>query len=164
MTEPTSPPPIEIRPAAEGDLPALGRLAGELVRLHHGWDAQRFFLPENVERGYQWWFGRELKEKDAILLAAVREGAVVGYAYGRIEERDWNMLLDAHAALHDILVDDAVRGHGVAERLLEAFVAAAKERGAPRMVLSTAFSNTRAQAFFEKHGFRRTMVEMTREL
>ena len=57
-----------------------------------------------------------------------------------------------------------MRGRGVAEAVLEAFTAEAERRGAPRVVLSTAHGNTRAQAFFEKHGFRRTMVEMTREL
>ena len=37
-------------------------------------------------------------------------------------------------------------------------------RGAPRVVLSTAFRNEAAQRLFERMGFRRTMVEMTREL
>jgi RimJ/RimL family protein N-acetyltransferase len=35
--------------------------------------------------------------------------------------------------------------------------------GAPRVVLLTAWQNDGAQALFEKAGFRRTMVEMTRE-
>jgi RimJ/RimL family protein N-acetyltransferase len=37
-------------------------------------------------------------------------------------------------------------------------------RDAPRVVLSTAARNERAQRFFERAGFRRTMVEFTREL
>jgi RimJ/RimL family protein N-acetyltransferase len=37
-------------------------------------------------------------------------------------------------------------------------------RGAPRVVLSTAARNARAQRLFASAGFRDTMIEMTREL
>jgi ribosomal protein S18 acetylase RimI-like enzyme len=40
----------------------------------------------------------------------------------------------------------------------------AQDRGAPRVVLGTAEQNEPAQRLFERLGFRRTMVEMTREL
>jgi ribosomal protein S18 acetylase RimI-like enzyme len=48
--------------------------------------------------------------------------------------------------------------------LLDATVAKLKSRGAPRVVLSTTAQNAAAQRLFEQAGFRRTMVEMTREL
>jgi hypothetical protein len=35
--------------------------------------------------------------------------------------------------------------------------------GAPRVVLMTAFLNEPARRFFERRGFRATMLEMTRE-
>jgi ribosomal protein S18 acetylase RimI-like enzyme len=38
------------------------------------------------------------------------------------------------------------------------------KRGAPRAVLSTAEKNAGAHRLFEREGFRRTMIEMTREL
>ena len=38
-----------------------------------------------------------------------------------------------------------------------------KALGAPRVLLHTAWQNADAHAFFEKLGFRRTMLEMTRE-
>jgi ribosomal protein S18 acetylase RimI-like enzyme len=66
--------------------------------------------------------------------------------------------------LHDILVDPAHRGHGVGRMLLDATLAALKDLGAPRVVLSTAERNEAAQCLFERAGFRRTMIEMTREL
>lgn len=154
-----------VRAATEADLAALGRLAGELVRQHHAYDARRFLLPRNVEEGYRGWFARELTNDDAILLVAEGEdGAILGYAYGRIEERDWNMLLDRHAALHDILVDASARGRKVGEALVEAFLAVARERRVPRVVLHSASPNFAAQKLFAKHGFRPTMVEMTCEL
>ena len=48
--------------------------------------------------------------------------------------------------------------------LLEETLAFLKSRGAPRVVLSTAEQNEHAQRLFASAGFRRTMVEMTREL
>jgi ribosomal protein S18 acetylase RimI-like enzyme len=52
----------------------------------------------------------------------------------------------------------------VGGKLLEATVAALREKGAPRVVLSTAQQNEAAQHLFEHAGFRRTMIEMTREI
>ena len=67
-------------------------------------------------------------------------------------------------ALYDIIVDPAHRAHGIGRRLLDAAIAELKAKGAPRVVLSTAQRNEPAQRLFEKAGFRRTMIEMTREL
>src|SRR5581483_11746782 len=73
-----------VRPATQADLGTVARYAAELVRLHHGYDPQRFMLNEPVEEGYRWWLGRELSNPEAIVLVALREGALVGYAYGRL--------------------------------------------------------------------------------
>lgn len=152
-----------IRPAREDDLEAVAALAGKLVRMHHGFDPARFFLPDDVERGYAWWLGRELGRPEVVLLVAERAGKVVGYAYGRLEERDWNALLDACGALHDVWVEASERRRGLASSLCEATFAELVRRGAPRIVLATAAANPTAQAFFERLGFRRTMIEMARE-
>ena len=66
--------------------------------------------------------------------------------------------------LYDIVVDPAHRRNGVGRMLLDATLAALRARGAPRVVLSTAERNTAAQHLFDRAGFRRTMIEMTREL
>ena len=41
--------PFVIRPAETRDLPLVGRLAGQLVRLHHATDPARFLLVDGVE-------------------------------------------------------------------------------------------------------------------
>ena len=56
------------------------------------------------------------------------------------------------------------RGRGVGRALLNAAVEALTMPQAPRVMLSTAERNTSAQGFFERMGFRSTMVEMTKEL
>ena len=145
----------------EPDLPAVSRLAAMLVRQHHRFDADRFMLIEPVEQGYRWFLGTQLGNPDVVLLVAELEGAIVGYLYGAVEERDWNMLLDQHGAIHDVFVDEAARRRGVGRALLtEAF--RRLEPRVPRIVLSSATANHEAQRLFASVGFRPTMVEMTR--
>jgi ribosomal protein S18 acetylase RimI-like enzyme len=88
---------------------------------------------------------------------------VIGYSYASVEGYDWMSLRGPAGVLNDIIVDPGFRGHGVGRRLLEATLAELKSLGAPRVVLSTAQQNEAAQHLFENAGFRRTMIEMTRE-
>lgn len=152
-----------LRPPRRDELATVARLAGKLVRMHHAFDAQRFFLPDRVEEGYAWWFEREMGRRDVVLLVAERANIIVGYAYGRLEERDWNQLLDACGALHDVWVEESERRRGVAAKLVNAVIKALEAKGAPRVVLHTAAPNAAAQALFARFGFRQTMIEMTRE-
>lgn len=155
---------IEIRKATRRDLPRIAKLAGCLVRQHREFDAQRFLFIDDPETGYAWWFGKELANPKALILSARLDGKLVGYAYARLEPRDWNALLDAHGALHDIYVDESARGRGVAKRLLQRVAAELRARGAPRVVLHTSVKNRAAQKLFAAAGFRKTMLEMTCEL
>ncbi|MDP9036967.1 MAG: GNAT family N-acetyltransferase [Myxococcota bacterium] len=151
-----------VRCAEERDLPRLGQLAGGLVRMHHEADPKRFMLVDDVEQGYARWFSSELQRAEAIVLVADRGDEVVGYAYGRLEGRDWNMLLDRHGVVHDVYVDAKVRRCGAGRWLLHTLVEELEGRGAPRIVLSTMVANEAAQRLFRSCGFRATMLEMTR--
>jgi ribosomal protein S18 acetylase RimI-like enzyme len=98
-----------------------------------------------------------------VVLAAVRGRTVVGYAYGRIEPRDWNALRDRCGFAIDLYVLPAARGGGLGRSLTEALCAALAEKGAPRVVLQAASRNRPGQRLFRALGFRPTMLEMTRE-
>ncbi|HTQ03869.1 MAG TPA: GNAT family N-acetyltransferase [Polyangiaceae bacterium] len=151
-----------VRRATPNDIPAASELAGKLARMHHDTDPERFLLPDNVVSGYAWWFERVLKDPEAVLLVADGEGSLAGYAYGGLEDRAWNLLLDEHGAIHDVYVADDIRRHGVGRALVGAMVAALEELGAERIVLSTMPSNLAAQSLFARFGFRATFLEMTR--
>ena len=153
-----------VRPARPDDLPAVSRLAAELVRLHHRLDPPRFLLVEPVEDGYQWFFSREIRREGALILVAEEEARIIGYAYGTLEPRNWNDLLDACGKLNDLYVDPTARRLGAGRALTTEMLAALRALGAPRVVLLSAWQNPGAHAFFESMGFRRTMLEMTAEL
>lgn len=162
--QPSAPPSVTIRPATPADLPALGRLGALLVRTHHDFDPLRFIAATpQTEHGYASYLGTQLAEPGAVVLVAEREGEVLGYAYGRVEGNDYMSLRGPAGVLHDIVVDPAHRAGGVGGSLLDAALAALTARGAPRVVLQTAERNEAAQRLFARAGFRRTMVEMTRE-
>lgn len=155
---------VTVRNARKEDLNAVGKLAGMLVRQHHEFDPPRFLLIPNVEAGYARFFESQLSSQETIILSAEIDGEIVGYAYARLEPRDWNALLDAHGALHDIYVIETARRQGVARLLVDGVRERLRERGAPRLVLHTASKNVSAQHFFASLGFRQTMIEMTEEL
>lgn len=158
-------PPVIIRPAAPADLAAVGRLGALLVRTHHDFDPQRFIAAmPRTEQLYASFLGRQLDQADVVVLVAERGGEVLGYTYAGVEGNDYMALRGPAGVLHDIVVDPAHRGRGVGRMLLDATLAALKARGAPRVVLSTAERNETAQRLFARAGFRRTMVEMTREM
>jgi ribosomal protein S18 acetylase RimI-like enzyme len=153
---------IIVRRALAGDLERAGQLGGELARFHHHRDPDRFFLPERVDEGYAWWFSKELKRPNAVVLVALRGEQLVGYAYGAAEDRDWNLLLDRHGVVHDIFVVERARRLGVGAQLLDSMVRELEALGAPRIVLYTMVSNENAQRLFRSRGFRSTMLEMMR--
>jgi ribosomal protein S18 acetylase RimI-like enzyme len=155
---------MNIRLAQPLDLPALGRLGAQLVRLHHAFDRDRFMAPAgDIEAGYQWFLGTQLDEPDVVIFVAEQAGTVVGYAYAGLEPLSWKELRDPAGFIHDVVVDESARGQGIGERLVEAAAAWLEEHGAPRVMLWTAEKNPSAQRLFERAGFRRTMIEMTRE-
>jgi ribosomal protein S18 acetylase RimI-like enzyme len=63
----------------------------------------------------------------------------------------------------DLWVEPEARGAGLGARLVEALADALARRGAERVVLDVAARNPRAARLFESIGFRRTLIEMTRE-
>ncbi len=164
-------PILAIRPAALADAPAIGRLGALLVRMHHDLDPQRFLAasPETAER-YGSYLGTQLAKPDIVILVAERvagppaeRGEVVGYTYAGLEGTDYMALRGPAGAIYDLVVDPGHRRQGIGGALLEATISVLEAKGAPRVVLSTAEKNETAQRLFARAGFRRTMIEMTRE-
>jgi ribosomal protein S18 acetylase RimI-like enzyme len=136
-----------------------------LMRAHHAFDPQRFMAPgPDPEGGYQRFLRSQLEEEDAAVFVAEQQGAVIGYVFAALEPISWKDLREACGFIHDLAVDEAGRRSGVATALMAAAVDWLRSRGTPRVVLGTAEQNAAAQRLFERLGFRRTMVEMTREL
>ncbi len=124
------------------------------MRTHYAFDPHRFLSPdEGAEAGYASFLGTQLAADDTVVMVAEIDGEVAGHVYAGVEPLSWKELRD-----------EAARGSGVGQQLLDAAIAWLKQRGMPRVVLWTAARNEGAHRLFERRGFRSTMVEMTLEL
>jgi ribosomal protein S18 acetylase RimI-like enzyme len=143
----------------------IGRLGALLVEEHYDFDPQRFLAARpGTPAGYASFMSKQLEDADKAVLVAEDNGEVIGYAYAAIEGYDYMALRGPAGVLHDVIVDPEHRGRGVGRLLIAATLGFFRSRGVPRVVLSTAEQNEAAQRLFASMGFRRTMVEMTREL
>lgn len=154
-----------IRRATEADLPALGALGAQLMQAHYGFDALRFMGPgDNASAGYTAFLGSQLADDAVLVLVAEQRGHVLGYVYAGIEPQSWKELREMAGFIHDIAVVERGRRSGVATALIEGALAWFRERQIPRVLLWAADANRDAQRLFARLGFRRTMVEMTKEI
>lgn len=154
-----------IRRATPADVQRIGSLGALLVKEHYGFDSQRFLdVTPQTPSHYASFLSKQLEDTDKAVLVAEIEGDVIGYAYAAVEGYDYMLLRGPAGVLHDIIVATEHRGRGVGRQLLDAALAFLSSRGVPRIVLSTAERNEAAQRLFASRGFRRTMIEMTREL
>jgi ribosomal protein S18 acetylase RimI-like enzyme len=156
---------VSVRPARPADLEILGRLGALLVAEHHDFDPRRFIAPvPDLAQRYGQFLVSQVERPDMVVLVAERDGAAVGYVYGGMEGNDYMALRGPAGVVYDLVVDPAHRRQGVGTRLLDAALGDLARLGAPRAVLFTAEKNHVARGMFAKAGFRRTMIEMTREL
>lgn len=157
--------PVSVRPAAPVDRAALGRLGALLVAEHYQFDPQRFIAPvPNLAERYGEFLITQSERPEMAVLIAERDGVVVGYAFAGMEGNDYMALRGPAGVVYDLVVDPGHRRQGIGRALLAAALDALAALGAPRALLFTADKNHVAQALFDKTGFRRTMIEMTREL
>lgn len=163
MTNPSN--VIAVRLATNADLPRIGFLGDMLVKVHNEFDAERFIATRpRTPADYATFMGTQLGKPDVAIFVAHVNDDVIGYAYCAVEGYDYMQLRGPAGVVHDIIVDPEYRGQGIGKQLLDASLQFLRSHGAPRVVLTTADRNDAALHLFESAGFRRTMVEMTREL
>jgi ribosomal protein S18 acetylase RimI-like enzyme len=150
---------VTVRRAVLQDARTIAEYAIKLVVQHQDYDSRRFSRLSTVEQA-EWFYGKQTKVNDAAVLVAEIEGVIIGFAYLQFEAKDYANLLENAALLHDIYIDEAARGHNAGKSLIEKSIEVAKELGANKLMLSVAAKNEYAKEFFERNGFRTTMVEM----
>ena len=155
-----------IRAATPSDVEEIAELAVALGRLHVGFDPKRFgFTPfgrdsDEVRRTYVEFFADHVARADSALLVAVSDQArMVGYVFGRLEEKSFLDLSDAAGWIHDLYVDEGTRARGVGSRMLDAATASLRQLGARQIRLSVAPRNAPARRLFDRQGFVPTMIE-----
>ena len=135
--------PVLIRVLRPGDADGLGDLFVEIA----GDPASAHFHPHPLTRAE----ARRIAERDGIrddiYFAAVADGRVVGY--GMLRGWDEGFAVPSFGVA--VAVDH--RGAGIGRQLLRWAIAAARERGAERMILKVHVSNVGARHVYETEGF-----------
>lgn len=109
-------------------------------------------LTEDYRGRYLDWAGRCVDDSPGCVTVAPSDDGLDGYVF--VLPENLSLIWDA-AVLNEIYVEPSRRGTGVADDLLEAALAVAREQSLPmdRIVLDVSPSNDRAGAFYERHGF-----------
>jgi ribosomal protein S18 acetylase RimI-like enzyme len=126
----------------------LGTATGDEAKA----DAYEGKLDADYRGEYLDWVRRCLAEQDRAVQVSERDGELAGYVFVLPESLAY--IWDA-AVLNEIYVRPAFRGDGIADELMEAALALAREQSLPldRLVLDVDEKNDRAQAFYERWGF-----------
>lgn len=97
-----------------------------------------------------------LENDEAVVFIARVDGNPVGFTM--IYPTFSTVSLSAVWLLNDLYVTETSRGQGIANLLMDAAEAAAREAGATRIFLRTAHDNTPAQALYESRGWKQDEV------
>jgi ribosomal protein S18 acetylase RimI-like enzyme len=142
-----------IRLAAIDDLDALAPLFDAYRRFYEqpgDVALASAFLHDRLERG------------ESTILVAEEQGQLVGFCQ---LYPTWCSVAAARIfVLYDLFVDPDARRAGVARALMRAARAFGRAAGAVRLDLTTARTNTRAQALYESEGWQRDDVFLTYNL
>jgi ribosomal protein S18 acetylase RimI-like enzyme len=157
-------PNITIRKATIKDHQCVTKYAIELVRQHQDFNPLRFVKFENHEQQLFDFFAKEIVNPEAVVLVVEADDEIVGYSFIRLEESNFIDIAPASAWLHDIYIDESVRGLGVGKLLLNTSVDVAKQLGSQVLILHVAAQNEFAKKLYEAHGFNVTTYEMMMNL
>ncbi|HWU55166.1 MAG TPA: GNAT family N-acetyltransferase [Rhizomicrobium sp.] len=105
---------------------------------------------ETAARGF---IRARLSEKDSVIFLAEKTNQAAGFM--QLYPSFTSVGMARIWILNDLFVAQKHRRHGIACQLLKTAEAFAKETGAKKVILSTAVTNTAAQALYERHGWKR---------
>lgn len=120
---------VDVIIADTSHIPQIAKIEAECIT--DGWSENAFY--------------EVLKNKNAMMLAAVSDGEVLGFLNGSCVLDEAELLNIAVAAKH--------RRNGVADRLMKCFFDTLKRRGTATVFLEVRESNSGAIGLYEKYGF-----------
>lgn len=153
-------PELKVRKAQTADLDGFWKYTKEIVEQHQRFDPLRFSKFPNHERKLYEFFRDELTNPASVILILEHDAEITGYAYLNLAGESFVEMADARAWLHDLYVDEKMRGAGGGKLLLAAAREAARELGSKVLMLQVAAANKNAQKLFLESDFRITVHEM----
>jgi ribosomal protein S18 acetylase RimI-like enzyme len=144
--------PPGVRPAAEGDLPALQDMAGT-VFTYSRFLADPHFSGAQVEAFHRQWITNLCNGLAQTVLVLDAGGAVAGFVSCAVDGGDGRIPLIATSAAH--------RRRGVGRALIDGALAWFRSSGATRVYVKTQAANVPAINLYERAGFVLDRCELT---
>ena len=145
-----------VRPATAADLDALLAYEIEIARISFGDEAVTD--PELHRKRITGSLGKP----DEVTLVAERDGAVVGWVW--LSGRRNSLTGDRYGNFRSLATSDVPGRSTVAEALLDAALAAARERGVSEVVGKVHMRNVAMRAVYAKFGFQAEHLSMRKAL
>ncbi len=142
---------LTIRKATKKDFDSILNLANQLYKTEQPFD-------KNIKDGYyQTETGKKellkaIQSRKKIFLVATIENSIVGYINGFLYDKE-DVYIKKVAYLDQISVDNNYRHKGIGTKLIDAFTAKVKEKGAKYIKLNAFENNEPAIHLYSKKGF-----------
>jgi ribosomal protein S18 acetylase RimI-like enzyme len=150
---------IDVRRATSADIADLVALSAALFA-EDGATRDRLRNAEwPRDYGRDWLEGLVAAPDSLVLVAALPDGIVVGHLVGQFYPAT-AMWTGSRTELVSMYVSPANRGRGAGGRLVDAFFAWSRQRGAERSQVAAYAANESAIRFYRRHGFAPLTIEL----
>jgi len=157
-------PSMTIRPATADDAAHIAPMVQQLADLHESWDVQKYPYRPNIGQRYVSWLKARATDPRSVLLVAEREGKLVAFLVGAVEEEIPIYRITETGFIHDVWVDEKYRNEGIAQQMVMLAIEKFRAMGMKQVRLDTAARNETARKLFESCGFRASSIEMLVEI
>jgi ribosomal protein S18 acetylase RimI-like enzyme len=136
---------VKVRQAIIEDLNELAQLFAD-YRVFYGQD----FELEKTRSFIQ----QRLESKDSIIFIAIESDTILGFS--QLYPSFTTIGVQEIWILNDLFIKPKFRQNGVAKMLIEHILDYSKDTNRKKVILSTAYTNDKAQRLYEKLGFTKT--------
>lgn len=162
--------PVPIRPATPADIPAVLPMVRAICGVHARMDPDRYGFLDDVAERYERWLPQRAADPRSVFLIAEQEPSppappvIVGFLVGSVEANIPVYSLREYGFIHDVWVEPAHRGRGLASALVDEALTRFRAMGVAQVRLETAAGNEAARSLFAARGFRVGTIDMLRPL
>ncbi|MFH1586769.1 MAG: GNAT family N-acetyltransferase [Candidatus Diapherotrites archaeon] len=147
-------PEIKMRRAKLSDIDAISELAVKLMNGHSKYDLFFYSLKKTAINEFRKYFRKNIKSRNWLVVIAESGGEIAAYALAAIERRSPIYRIGKRCVLHDIYVDDKIRGRGIGRNLFMEVVQFAKKKKIRLLQVKVDEKNKAAIKVYRKFGFK----------
>lgn len=152
---------LRVRSATAADVPGVLPMVAAICAMHEALDAERYgMLPDVVGRYERWLPQRAEDPRSVFLVGEDKAGTLAGFLIASVEANIPIYRVSEFGFIHDVWVEPAFRGAGVARAMVEEAVKRFSAMGVSQVRLETAIANHGARKLFKACGFRAASTEM----